>query len=283
MKVLDKDKIFKRNLMKYVLSEKDVLSQVDHPFIVKMHHSFQNGEKLFLILDYCPNGDLSFHLKRERFFTEQKARLYLSEVVLAIEALHSHDIIYRDLKPDNIVLDAEGHCLLTDFGLSKAEVGEEQHTYSFCGSVAYLPPEILNKGGHGKAVDWYLVGTLLYEMLIGQPPYYAETKDAIFKNIKYAKLKFPNSVNRAARDLITALMQRNPACRLSTAEEVKAHPFFTGVEWERVLARQQLMPKTTPIRYAQTAFDIKEVFAEGDGAKVNGWSFNAPPPPQRPV
>jgi serine/threonine protein kinase len=173
MKVLDKDKIFKRDLMKYILSEKSVLTSVNHPFIVKLHHSFQNGEKLFLILDYCCGGDLSFHLKREKFFTEQKARLYLSEVVLAIEELHRHDIIYRDLKPDNIVLDKDGHCLLTDFGLSKQEMGEDRHTYSFCGSVAYLPPEILNKGGHGKAVDWYLVGTLLYEMLVGHPPYYA--------------------------------------------------------------------------------------------------------------
>lgn len=211
MKVLDKDKIFERDLIKYVMSEKNVLCQINHPFIVRLHHSFQNGTNLFLIMDYCSGGDLSFHLKREKSFQEPKARAYLAEIVLALEELHSHDIIYRDLKPDNIVLDGNGHVMLTDFGLSKQGIKNHRHTYSFCGSVAYLPPEILNKQGHGKAVDWYLAGTLLYEMLVGYPPYYAKSKDAIFSNIRSAPLPFPHTMGKQAKNLISQLMIRDPA------------------------------------------------------------------------
>jgi len=127
-------------------------------------------------MDYCPGGDLAKSLQKERRFTEERARIYLCEVLLAIEELHNHEIIYRDLKPDNVVLDKEGHALLTDFGLSKEGVKESQYATSFCGSVAYLAPEILSRTGHGRSVDWYLLGTLLYEMLVGIPPYYSRYK-----------------------------------------------------------------------------------------------------------
>jgi serine/threonine protein kinase len=172
MKVLSKHRIIQHNLTKYAYTEKNVLSYLRHPFIVSLHCSFQTNDKLFLILDYCPGGDLGRALERDRKFSEDRARIYLAEVLLALEELHNREIIYRDLKPDNVVLDADGHALLTDFGLSKEGVKENDSTQSFCGSVAYLAPEMLRRAGHGKSVDWYLLGVLLYEMLVGMPPYF---------------------------------------------------------------------------------------------------------------
>ena len=150
---------------------------MSHPFIVKLRFAFQTLDKLFLVSDYCPGGDLSQYLEIERIFPEWKAKFYIAEIVLAIEALHEKDVIFRDLKPDNVVLDEEGHAMLTDFGLSKEGVKRAQDgAKSFCGSYAYLAPEMVRKLGHGKAVDWYLLGVLFYEMLTGLPPYYAEDK-----------------------------------------------------------------------------------------------------------
>ena len=153
------------------------MSVMKHPFIVRLRYAFQTQDKLFLICDYCPGGDLSQYLEIERQFTEEKAKFYIKEILLALEALHERDIIFRDLKPDNVVLDEEGHALLTDFGLSKEGVQfQNGGAKSFCGSYAYLAPEMIRKAGHGKAVDWYLLGVVFYEMLTGMPPYYADEK-----------------------------------------------------------------------------------------------------------
>ena len=153
MKVLRKDKILSHNLIRYALTERNVLSYIRHPFIVSLNFAFQTSDKLFLILDYCPGGDLSSHLQKEKRFSEQRARIYICEILLALEELHKRDIIFRDLKPDNVVLDKEGHALLTDFGLSKEGVYDNCTAKSFCGSVAYLAPEMIQRNGHGKAVD----------------------------------------------------------------------------------------------------------------------------------
>lgn len=153
------------------------MAQMRHPFIVRLRYAFQTSDKLFLVSDYCVGGDLNQYIEIEHVFPEWKAKFFICEIILALEALHSADIIYRDLKPDNVVLDEQGHALLTDFGLSKEGVRHSlQGAKSFCGSYAYLAPEMIKKAGHGKAVDWYLLGVLLYEMLTGLPPFYADDK-----------------------------------------------------------------------------------------------------------
>jgi serine/threonine protein kinase len=196
--------IVEHNLTRYALTEKNVLSNLNHPFIVKLHYSFQTPSKLFMILDFCPGGDLGEHLQVEHRFTEDRAKIYICEILTALEHLHKNNIIYRDLKPDNIVLDIDGHAMLTDFGLSKEEIiGDQSGAKSFCGSVAYLAPEMLKRNGHGKAVDWYLLGVVLYEMLVGLPPYYAESKDELFKNIECAELRLPSRLSSDVRDLLT--------------------------------------------------------------------------------
>jgi len=192
------------------MTEKNVLSCVDHPFIVRLHYSFQTADKLFMILDFCPGGDLGEHLQNEGRFSEDRSKIYICEIILALEELHQRNIIYRDLKPDNIVLDTDGHAMLTDFGLSKEDVSDYYNgAKSFCGSVAYLAPEMLKRAGHGKAVDWYLLGVVLYEMLVGLPPYYADSKEELFDNIENAPLKIPSFLSCDVKDLLKRVINLN--------------------------------------------------------------------------
>ena len=242
MKVLSKDRIMSQNLLKYAIAERNVLSTSNHPFIVKLSYAFQTSSRLFLVIEYCPNGDLSRHLVFEKRFKEERAKFYLCEVLLALEDLHKRDIIFRDLKPDNVVLDKDGHCKLTDFGLSKEGVGRDIYAQSFCGSIAYLAPEMLKKKGHTKAVDWYLLGVLFYEMLVGVTPYFTTRKEEIFYNIEFGDLKIPKFVSKEAAELLLRLLERNPAKRLGgggrDALEIKEHPYFKDVDWKKIYEKK---------------------------------------------
>ena len=246
MKVLRKERIMGQNLLKYAIAERNVLSLSNHPFIVKLNFAFQTSSKLFLILEYCPNGDLAKHLLFEKRFTEDRAKFYICEILLALENLHQRDIIFRDLKPDNVVLDEEGHCKLTDFGLSKEGVTEGQYAKSFCGSIAYLAPEMLKKQGHGKAVDWYLLGVLFYEMLVGITPFFTTRKEDIFHNIEFGELKIPEFISPEAASLLRGLLQKDPNKRLGgnikDAQEIKEHPYFKDVNWDDVYNKKIIPP-----------------------------------------
>ena len=246
MKVLRKERIMGQNLLKYAIAERNVLSLSNHPFIVKLNFAFQTSSKLFLILEYCCNGDLAKHLLYEKRFSESRAKFYICEVLLALENLHQRDIIFRDLKPDNVVLDEQGHCKLTDFGLSKEGVTENQSASSFCGSIAYLAPEMLKKQGHGKAVDWYLLGVLLYEMLVGITPFFTNRKEDIFHNIEFEELKIPEFIKEDTASLLRGLLQKDPWKRLGgsnrDAEEIKEHPYFKDVNWDDVYNKRITPP-----------------------------------------
>ena len=154
-----------------------------------------------------------------------------------MEDVHKRDIIFRDLKPDNVVLDEQGHCKLTDFGLSKEGVADNAYAQSFCGSIAYLAPEMLKKKGHGKAVDWYLLGVLFYEMLVGITPFFTTRKEEIFHNIEYGELNIPDYISTEAAGLLRELLEKNPNKRLGSikdAQEIKEHPYFKDVDWDKV-------------------------------------------------
>jgi len=149
-------------------------------------------------LEYCPCGDIGDILKKERRFGEEVARIYISEIILALEYLHSKGIIYRDLKPDNIILDEQGHVKLTDFGLSKEGVFDHYNSLSFCGSHAYLAPEMIHGKPHGKSIDWYGLGAILYEFLVGVPPFFDVKREQLYHNIKCGPLKLPNFMSSEA-------------------------------------------------------------------------------------
>ncbi|CAD8121769.1 unnamed protein product [Paramecium sonneborni] len=282
MKVLLKNMIFKQNICRYALTERNVLSVTSHPFIVKLRYAFQTEDKLFMILDYCPGGDLGMLLGKIKRFPEELVRLYACEIILALEDLHKRDIIFRDLKPDNILVDKDGHVLLTDFGLSKEGIERSNvGTKSFCGSVAYLAPEILKRQGHGKAVDWYLLGVVIYELLVGLPPYYADNRETLFDNIENASLKIPQYITMECRTLLKSLLERNPNKRLGSglgdSQEIKDHPYFANIDWEQVLKRELQLPKPDYNLKLKAigdynVFDLQD-FREFEQNHVNGWSY----------
>ncbi|MEE6468735.1 hypothetical protein FKM82_008359, partial [Ascaphus truei] len=170
MKVLKKATLKVRDRVRTKM-ERDILVEVNHPFIVKLHYAFQTEGKLYLILDFLRGGDLFTRLSKEVMFTEEDVKYYLAELALALDHLHSLGIIYRDLKPENILLDEEGHIKLTDFGLSKESIDHEKKAYSFCGTVEYMAPEVVNRRGHTQSADWWSFGVLMFEMLTGTLPF----------------------------------------------------------------------------------------------------------------
>lgn len=231
-------------------SERNILEAVKHPFIVDLIYAFQTGEKLYLILEYLCGGELFMQLEREGIFMEDTASFYLAEITLALEHLHSQGIIYRDLKPENILLDAQGHVKLTDFGLCKESVFDDSVTHTFCGTIEYMAPEILMKNGHGKAVDWWSLGALMYDMLTGAPPFTADNRKKTIDKILKARLAMPPYLTSEARGLLKKLLKKNVHERIGSGPDdalpVKAHPFFRHVNWNDVLAKK-LEPPFKPI------------------------------------
>lgn len=239
MKVLEKENVLKQKLARYAITERNVLSVAGkHPLIVGLDYAFQNKHRLYLIMEFCPGGDLGKQIKLKRKLPEAEVKLYIAEIIEAIEFLHKNKIIFRDLKPENIVLSETGHVKLTDFGLSKENVGSFMENKSFVGSIAYLAPEILKKQGHSKSIDWYLTGVLMYELIVGIPPYYDNNRKTLFDNILTGPLRIPHTMSLEARDLVLNLLNRNPKKRLGAgpddAEPIKAHKFFEGINWDDV-------------------------------------------------
>jgi len=213
MKVLKKATLKVRDRQRTKM-ERDILTDVNHPFIVRLHYAFQTEGKLYLILEFLRGGDLFTRLSKEVMFTEEDVKFYLAELALALDHLHHLGIIYRDLKPENILLDTEGHIKLTDFGLSKESIFEEKKTYSFCGTVEYMAPEVVNRKGHGTPADWWSYGVLMFEMLTGALPFQGANRKETMTQILKAKLGMPPFLSPEAQSLLRAVFKRNPANRL---------------------------------------------------------------------
>jgi serine/threonine protein kinase len=249
MKVLHKDSVIKRNQVEHTQTERNVLEYIRHPFIVTLRFAFQTKQKLYFVLDYCPGGELFFHLGRAGRFSENRGRFYAAQIVLALEYLHSKGIVYRDLKPENVLLDSEGHIALTDFGLSKEGIQDNVSAHSFCGTPEYLAPEILTREGHGRAADWWSLGALLFEMLTGMPPFYSRNRDRLFYKILKATLRIPKFFSPAAKDLMNGLLSRDPSARLGSEHdgvEIKSHPFFESIDWDK-LVKKEITPPFKPL------------------------------------
>ncbi|XP_068543760.1 ribosomal protein S6 kinase alpha-3 isoform X1 [Anas acuta] len=248
MKVLKKATLKVRDRVRTKM-ERDILVEVNHPFIVKLHYAFQTEGKLYLILDFLRGGDLFTRLSKEVMFTEDDVKFYLAELALALDHLHSLGIIYRDLKPENILLDEEGHIKLTDFGLSKESIDHEKKAYSFCGTVEYMAPEVVNRRGHTQSADWWSFGVLMFEMLTGTLPFQGKDRKETMTMILKAKLGMPQFLSPEAQSLLRMLFKRNPANRLGAGpdgvEEIKRHPFFSKIDWNK-LYRREIYPPFKP-------------------------------------
>ncbi len=262
LKSLKKADLLKAHQVEHTATERYVLEQIESPFLVHLSFAFQTPEKLYIVMDYLTGGELFFWLKKQGRFTESRAKLYMAECVLAIEAMHDKDIIHRDLKPENILLDKEGHVKIVDYGLAKGGItssGADDggvKTKTFCGTPEYVAPELIENRGHGKAVDWWALGAILYEMLYTLPPFYDNNTNTMYKKILHDELKFKASIPTSdmAKQIIRRLLSRNVNDRLGSrgASEVKGEPFFATLEMKKVY-QKKYTPEFIPPRQKNAA------------------------------
>ncbi|KAI4297247.1 hypothetical protein L6164_037142 [Bauhinia variegata] len=323
MKKLKKSEMLRRGQVEHVKAERDLLAKVDSACIVKLYCSFQDDEFLYLIMEYLPGGDMMTLLMRKDILTEDMARFYIAEAVLAIESIHKHNYIHRDIKPDNLLLDRNGHLKLSDFGLCKPldsysfpNLGENNHgpgrnyrsslngdnkynqhvpprwtqeeqlqhwkrdrrilAYSTVGTPDYIAPEVLQKRGYGMECDWWSLGAIMYEMLVGYPPFYSnEPMSTCKKIINWRKhLQFPSEpkLSAEAKHLIYSLLC-NVEQRIGTkgAQEIKAHPWFNGVQWDRLYQMEAaFIPQVNDELDTQNFEKFAEVAAPTDTASKSG-------------
>ncbi|KAF9511053.1 hypothetical protein BS47DRAFT_1347211 [Hydnum rufescens UP504] len=241
MKVIRKAHIASRpGEITHILAERTVLALVNNPFIVPLKYSFQTPDRLYLVMPLASGGELFHHLQNEGRFDEERCRFYGAELLSALEHLHSFNVVYRDLKPENILLDYAGHIALCDFGLCKLDMTEDSTTNTFCGTPEYIAPELLEGKGYNKSVDWWTLGVLLYEMLNGLPPFYDTDTNKMYGRILHDPVHYPEDMSANAREIIAALLQKDPSRRLglSGAEEIRKCSFFTKIDWNKLLVKK---------------------------------------------
>uniref|UniRef100_A0A7N4NI30 Ribosomal protein S6 kinase n=1 Tax=Sarcophilus harrisii TaxID=9305 RepID=A0A7N4NI30_SARHA len=277
MKVLKKATIVqKAKTAEHTKTERQVLEHIRlSPFLVTLHYAFQTETKLHLILDYINGGELFTHLSQRERFTENEVQIYIGEIVLALEHLHKLGIIYRDIKLENILLDNNGHVVLTDFGLSKEFLADEtERAYSFCGTIEYMAPDIVRGGdtGHDKAVDWWSLGVLMYELLTGASPFTVDgeknSQAEISRRILKSEPPYPQEMSALAKDIIQHLLMKDPKKRLGCgprdADEIKEHPFFQKINWDDLAAKKVPAPFKPVIRDELDVSNFAEEFTEMD-------------------
>ncbi|CAM6092705.1 unnamed protein product [Calypogeia fissa] len=242
-KALSKATILKMKQVIHVKQEKGILKEIDHPFIVNLIGYCQDEKFVYLIMEYVCGGEFFTYLRTTGRFDETTARFYAAQVLISFEYLHSMDIIYRDLKPENLLLDEKGNLKIADFGFAKKI---DRRTYTLCGTPDYLAPEIILNKGHGKPVDWWAFGVLIYEMLAGYPPFYDDDVSTCHEKILKGDVKYPKQFSDSAKDLIKKLLEadltKRIGCLKSGATEVKSHAWFSTLDWNNVMLKKDVPP-----------------------------------------
>ncbi|XP_015440460.1 PREDICTED: RAC-gamma serine/threonine-protein kinase isoform X1 [Dufourea novaeangliae] len=269
IKILRKEVIIRKHEVAHALTENRVLRTTNHPFLISLKYSFQTADRLCFVMEYVNGGELFFHLKRTRRFGEDRTRFYGAEIISALGYLHSQGIIYRDLKLENLLLDKDGHIKIADFGLCKEDITYGRTTKTFCGTPEYLAPEVLEDNDYGRAVDWWGVGVVMYEMICGRLPFYNKDHEKLFTLIVMEEVRFPRTVTNHAKDMLGGLLIKDPSKRLgggpNDAKEIMDHAFFSSIDWSD-LVQKKIAPPFKPQVSSET--DTRYFDSEFTGESV---------------
>jgi len=243
IKMLKKSEVIRLQQVEHMVSEKTILAALSHPFIVTLAGTFQDARYLYMVLEYVVGGEFFTHLRNAQRLDNNNAKFYAAQVSLIFEYLHSQDFIYRDLKPENLLLDKMGYIKITDFGFAKRVAFK---TYTLCGTPEYIAPEVLLNKGHGKGVDWWTLGILMYEMLVGQPPFVDDDPMGIYQQILAGKVNFPRFIDRNAKSLIKKLLvadlTKRFGCLKAGASDIKNHKWYAGLDWSGLVDKELVAP-----------------------------------------
>jgi len=268
LKILSLHDVIRLKQVDHVKNEKNILKEIKHPFLISLSWSCKDSSFLYLLFPYVCGGELFSYLRSAGRFSPSTTLFYSAEIVSALEYLHSLSVAYRDLKPENLLLDRQGHIVITDFGFAKVIT---DRTWTLCGTPEYLAPEIIQSKGHNKAVDWWALGILIYEMLAGYPPFYDDNPFGIYEKILSGKLEWPRHVEMTAKDLVKRLLVQDRTKRLGCmkagAEDIKRHRWFKTIDWEEVYCRQLKPPIVPKVRYEGDTKNFDD-YPETDWASV---------------
>ena len=268
MKSLKKDVLLDQDQVESTILEKKILQSLDHPFLVGMIFCFQTEERIYFVMPFIRGGELFQHLRASKFFPEEKVKFYAASIGLALDYLHNKGIIYRDIKPENILIGEDGYLKLIDFGMAKMLKDDEKAT-SFCGTPEYLAPEIITGEGHDRAADWWSFGILIFEMLCGIPPFYCDNTEKMYELITHAELRFPKKIplSDASKDLLKKLLVKNQDNRLGAKngfDEIRTHPFFSNFDFQALLAKKLNAPYKPVLKDSLDVGNFDEEFTSED-------------------
>ena len=244
IKTMHKNRLLKSRKVHTVFCERNIMMKVKHPFIVSLSFAFQSPAKFYLGMEYIPGGELFRYVQQKGTLPIEEVRFYIAEIGLALEHLHSLGVIYRDLKPENVLLDEEGHVKLTDFGLSK-EITETNSTTTFCGTAEYLAPEVIRREEYSYPIDWWALGCLAYELCFGMTPFFDENKSRIFQKVLTEDPYYDDDADPFVVDFINKLLDKDPKNR-ATFDKLKKHPFWENFDFEACLEKR-IKPEYVPL------------------------------------